>query len=389
MLYLKEASIEDFEFYYSLKSEKSAVYWSGFPNKPDYNNLNDFWHKLLENKQNNRKIFILFEDSLPLGYIQTIEDDTGIELAMGIVEAARGKGYGAAVINLAVQRCGVGKTLFSYVREDNIASIKSFEKNKFIATENFYNQNFELDARSFKMIRFERAMPNMIAIIPARSGSKGLKDKNIRLLAGKPLIAHSIQAVLDSCLFDTVHVSTDSKKYADIAKTYGADVPFLRGELNASDTASSWDVVREVLNKYTKIGKHFDYCMLLQPTSPLRTAKDIVSAYELFKNKSASSVVSVTEVDHPVQWCFTMDNDFSMKNLATSPYKDTRRQDLEKHYRENGAIYIVSTENILKPDFDFYNDGCYAYVMDSDRSVDIDTLRDFIVAEALMTQTED
>lgn len=229
----------------------------------------------------------------------------------------------------------------------------------------------------------------IIAIIPARSGSKGLKDKNIRLLAGRPLIAHSIQAALNSGLFDTVHVSTDAKEYAEIAKTYGADVPFLRDVLNSGDTASSWDVVREVLNKYGKIDKYFDYCMLLQPTSPLRTAEDIVSAYELFKSKNASSVVSVTEVEHPVQWCFTMDNDLSMKNFAASPYKDTRRQDLKKHYRENGAIYIVGTENILKPDFEFYNEGCYAYLMDCDRSVDIDTLRDFTVAEALMTQAED
>ena len=106
-----------------------------------------------------------------------------------------------------------------------------------------------------------------IAIIPARSGSKGLPDKNIRLLGGKPLLAYTIEAAIQSGCFDTVHVSTDSEHYAEIARQYGADVPFLRSAALATDTASTWDAVREALCRYAELGKTFDTMMLMQPTS--------------------------------------------------------------------------------------------------------------------------
>lgn len=192
-------------------------------------------------------------------------------------------------------------------------------------------------------------MKKLIAIITARSGSKGLKDKNIRLLNGKPLLAYSVEAAIKSGVFDTVHVSTDSQEYADIAQSYGADEPFLRDEQNAGDASSSWDAVREVLKKYAELGKHFDCCVLLQPTSPMRSAEDIRRAYSLFEQQNASSLTSVTEVDHPVQWCFKLDDTCSMKDFASSSYKDCRRQQLEKHYRENGAVYIVGTSDIMNP----------------------------------------
>lgn len=224
----------------------------------------------------------------------------------------------------------------------------------------------------------------IIAIIPARSGSKGLKDKNIRFMNGKPLLAYSVESAIDTDIFDVVHVSTDSQQYADLAKEYGADEPFLRDESNSSDISSSWDAVREVLNKYSKIGKNFDICMLLQPTSPLREAHNIIEAYKLFKDKKAKSLTSVTEVDHPVQWCFKIDETGYMNEFASSPYKDCRRQELDKHYRENGAIYVVGVKDIQDPLFDFYNDKCVAYVMDKNQSIDIDTLQDFVIAETVM-----
>ncbi len=223
----------------------------------------------------------------------------------------------------------------------------------------------------------------LLAIIPARSGSKGLKDKNIRLLNKKPLIAYSIEAAIESGIFDTVHVSTDSQEYADIATNYGADEPFLRGEMNAGDSSSSWDAVREVLYKYKSIGKEFDAIILLQPTSPLRSPEDIRTAYKLFIDMKATSLTSVTEVDHPVQWCFKLTDGCSMNDYVKSPFKYCCRQELEKYYRENGAIYIVGAENICNPSFDFYNDECVAYVMDRERSLDIDTLQDFVFAETV------
>ena len=118
-----------------------------------------------------------------------------------------------------------------------------------------------------------------IAIIPARSGSKGLKDKNIRNLNGRPLLAWTIEAAVRSGEFDEIMVSTDSEAYAEIARRYGADVPFLRSPATATDTASSWDTVAEVLENCRERGSTFDTFCLLQPTSPLRNAEDIRNAY--------------------------------------------------------------------------------------------------------------
>lgn len=128
-------------------------------------------------------------------------------------------------------------------------------------------------------------MKRNLAIIPARSGSKGLPDKNIRLLNGRPLIAYTIDAALQSEQFDEVMVSTDSKEYREIARQYGANVPFLRSKENSSDRAESWDMVREVIDCYSGLGQMFESFCLLQPTSPLRTVSNIIEAYELFRKK--------------------------------------------------------------------------------------------------------
>ena len=222
---------------------------------------------------------------------------------------------------------------------------------------------------------------NNIAIIPARSGSKGLPEKNILDLNGHPLMYYTIKAALKSGCFDTVMVSTDSEKYADIAKSCGAEVPFLRTEELSSDTAGSWDVVREVLTQYKVMGNSFDYVALMQPTSPLRNAEDIKNAFKMLSRDNVHTVVSVTEVEHPVQWCFTMSESNSMKTYAASPYNHMRRQDLEAHYRENGAIYIVNASKILNRDYNYYGDNCYGYVMPRERSIDIDNNMDFIIAD--------
>lgn len=223
-----------------------------------------------------------------------------------------------------------------------------------------------------------------IAIIPARSGSKGLPDKNIIDLCGRPLMYYTIKSAIDSDCFDEIMVSTDSKKYADIAINCGAKVPFLRSKINSSDGASSWNTVREVLIEYKKIGKEFDYVALLQPTSPLRTSEDIKAAFELLCKDVVKSVVSVCEVDHPVQWCFKLPNDASMEEMAKSPYNYVRRQELEVYYRENGAIYIVPCRNILKENYNFYSDNCYAYVMSREKSIDIDDRLDLEIARVMM-----
>ena len=221
-----------------------------------------------------------------------------------------------------------------------------------------------------------------IAIIPARSGSKGLHDKNIKDLNGKPLIAYSIEAALNSGCFDTVMVSTDSEKYAEIAKEFGADVPFLRSELNSSDTASSWDTVLEVLNMYTNLGRAFDTFCLLQPTSPMRTADDINSAYKIFEKNKAFAVLSMTELDHPLSWCGLLGEGNSLNGFI-SKSSNKQRQSLDTYYRPNGAIYIASI-NEFKNDQFLYREGAYAYIMSKEKSVDIDTEFDFRFAEFLL-----
>lgn len=222
-----------------------------------------------------------------------------------------------------------------------------------------------------------------IAIIPARSGSKGLKDKNIKELNGKPLIAYSIDAALESKQFDKVFVSTDSQKYADIAIECGADASFLRSEKNSSDLAGSWDVVREVIDVLKSKGEEYDEIMLLQATSPLRSSTDIINAIELLHNKNGNAVVSLTECDHSPIWCNTLPEDCNMDNFDREEYKDLPRQVLPTFYRYNGAIYLVTSKELQKKG-SMLEHGCYAYIMPQERSIDIDTALDFAIAETII-----
>ncbi|MCI8747884.1 MAG: acylneuraminate cytidylyltransferase family protein [Lachnospiraceae bacterium] len=223
-----------------------------------------------------------------------------------------------------------------------------------------------------------------IAIIPARSGSKGLPDKNIIDLAGKPLMYYTIKAALNSGCFEEVMVSTNSEKYAGIAHRFGANVPFLRSEEMSGDSASSWDTVREVLLNYEKAGKKYKYVALLQPTSPLRDAEDIRNVFEFLSKTGANNAVTVTETDHPVQWCFRLPVSGMMDEMAASQYNYMRRQELEKYYRENGAMYLVDASKIVKKDYNFYADKCAGYIMPREKSIDIDTKVDLIIAKTII-----
>lgn len=227
-----------------------------------------------------------------------------------------------------------------------------------------------------------------IAIIPARSGSKGLLNKNIIDLCGRPLLDYTIQAALMSGSFDEVMVSTDSAKYADIAKQCGARVPFLRSREMSSDSADSWNVVREVLLNYKKVGREFEYVALLQPTSPLRDEDDIRGVFKLMSKVGANNAVTVTEVEHPVQWCFKLPENGLMDGMAESPYFFMRRQELVQHYRENGAVYVVDAKKIMDSEYNFYADRCVACIMPKEKSIDIDSRFDLIIAEAEMNSNK-
>lgn len=221
-----------------------------------------------------------------------------------------------------------------------------------------------------------------IAVITARSGSKGLKDKNIKILNGKPLMAYSIEAARESGCFSCIHVSTDSEEYAKIAMKYGAEVPFLREAELASDTSDTWDVLRAVLERYQQTGRFFERVMLLQPTSPLRNAEDIKHAFSIMEEKHANSVVSVCEMEHSPLWSNILPEDGNMKGFL-SRTDNLPRQKLPVYYRINGAIYLIDIEYLMSQG-ELYGDDSYSYVMPKERSADIDDYFDFLMAEAYM-----
>lgn len=226
-----------------------------------------------------------------------------------------------------------------------------------------------------------------IAIIPARSGSKGVIHKNIRCVAGKPLLAYTIEAALESGCFDTVHVSTDSEEYAEIARKYGADVPFLRSEALAADNSSTWDAVLEALEKYSERGKLFNTMMLMQPTTPLRTGEDVIQAYRLKKEKKATSIISVCEVDHSPLWCDNIPEDGNMHGFGNKDLAWVTRQELKTFYRVNGAIYLMDVYGKDIPYInDLYDTNCYAMIMDRKKSVDIDSEDDLAMVEFLINR---
>ena len=220
-----------------------------------------------------------------------------------------------------------------------------------------------------------------LAIIPARSGSKGVKDKNIKLLNGVPMMKYSIQAALDSSMFSHVMVSTDSEQYAEIGRQCGAEVPFLRSEVLAQDQSSSWDAVKEVIEKYKNMGEVFDTLTLLQPTSPLRDSSDIQEAFRILNEKKANSVVSVCEIEHSPFWANTLDENQSMIHFANRG--DTNRQMLPTYYRLNGAIYLMKVSTLYDVE-NLYSKQCYAYIMTQKKSIDNDTMDDFEYAEYLL-----
>lgn len=221
-----------------------------------------------------------------------------------------------------------------------------------------------------------------IAVIPARSGSKGLKDKNIRPLGGRPLLAYSIAAAKESHMFEEIMVSTDSRKYAEIAKSCGASVPFLRSEKCSGDQAGNWDVIKEVLEGYQSVGRLFDTVCYLQPTSPLREPQDIQNGYSLLDEKRADAVTAVCETEHPPLWTMLLPEDRSLTEFRKK-LPALRRQDMPVYYRLNGALYIWRIHYSDKG-IELLSRSEYAYVMERRKSVDIDSLEDFEYAEFLI-----
>lgn len=227
---------------------------------------------------------------------------------------------------------------------------------------------------------------NIISIIPARGGSKGIPRKNIKLLNGKPLISYSIDASNSCSLIDETYVSTEDAEISEISKGNNAEVIERPDEL-AGDDSSSIDVILHVLDYLEKRGELPDLFVLLQPTSPLRTSEDIEASINSFLESDCDSLVSVCALDHRSLLNFSLEDGFLVQNNNEALF-NSRRQDIPTHYSLNGAIYITTPEFIRK-NRSFYSDKTIPHVMSKEKSIDIDTSFDFKLAEFLLNECDD
>jgi len=226
-----------------------------------------------------------------------------------------------------------------------------------------------------------------IAIIPARGGSKRLPGKNLMMLAGKPLIAWTIEAAIESGVFDRVVVSTDNWEMAVLAAQFGAEVPFMRPEELALDNTPSIEVLIHAVNELLA-GKetHWTHLACLQPTSPLRTAENIREAVKLLEEKQADAIVSVCKSEHSPLWSNTLPTSLSLDAFIPESIQKTPSQQLPAYYRLNGALYFCRISRMIEERTLFLKTGAYAYRMSRKDSIDIDDQVDFDLAGIYLGQ---
>lgn len=214
-----------------------------------------------------------------------------------------------------------------------------------------------------------------IAIITARGGSKRIPGKNIKDFCGKPIIAYSIEAALKSELFDVVMVSTDSEEIADIAKSYGAEVPFMRSQKNSDDYATTADVLHEVISKYEELGQHFDIMCCIYPTAPFVTSTKLKTAYEFMKKKKGDALIPVVKYSFPPQRCFMIRSE--RIQLLHPENMNIRSQDLEPYYHDAGQFYFWKTNKFST----VFVKNTVPYILDDMEVQDIDNIEDWKIAE--------
>lgn len=227
----------------------------------------------------------------------------------------------------------------------------------------------------------------MIALIPARGGSKGVPGKNIKPIDGKPLIAYTIEAALKAKDIDRVIVTTDDEEIAAVAKQYGAEVPFMRPAELATDTAAAPDVYMHAVEYVMKeTGEDIENFMVLLPTAPLRTNRHIDEAVALFKEKGARTLLSFKEADTPVTWYNRVDEKGRVHNAGFGAGDIMKnRQTNETYLIANGAIYILSY-SLLKESRTYFCDNTIPYVMSAEDSIDIDYPIDFEIASLMLSK---
>lgn len=236
--------------------------------------------------------------------------------------------------------------------------------------------NMEIRFRMMKSVRKDKQMEEKkIAVITARGGSKRIPKKNIKDFCGKPIIAYSIQAALESGIFDEVMVSTDSQEIADIAKKYGAKVPFMRSERTANDFATTNDVLKEVFIEYKKLGKVFEIAVCIYPTAPFVTADKLKDAVA-FMQDGIDAVTPVVRFSFPPQRAMIIHD--GKLSYQYPEYQDMRSQDLEPIYHDCGQFYVLRPQNILE-DTDDWN--VLPYICSELEVQDIDNEEDWELAE--------
>jgi CMP-N,N'-diacetyllegionaminic acid synthase len=228
----------------------------------------------------------------------------------------------------------------------------------------------------------------VLALIPARGGSKGLLHKNVAPVHGRPLIAWTIAAAAGSALVDDVVVSTDDDEISRVALAAGARVPFRRPAAFSSDTARMTDVVGHALDTLDESGDTYGWLLLLQPTSPLRTAVHIDAAFARLAASGGSAIVSVCEAEHSPQWMGELPPDGNMGSFGAGAATKANRQELARFYRLNGSIYLAAVE-YWRAQAGFLGPGTYAFIMAQDESVDIDCALDLEIAELLLARRDD
>lgn len=226
----------------------------------------------------------------------------------------------------------------------------------------------------------------ILGLIPARGGSKGVPRKNIKSLCGQPLIQYTIDAAKTSGVLSEIMVSTEDQEIAEVAKSLGASVPFLRPKTLAGDKAPTIDAVVHVLEAYQELGKHFDAVCLLQATNPLRQASVIKNSIDKFIKTDADSLISVRKVPHEFNphWTFEADNNGELLSIATGETEIiTRRQELPTAYYRDGAIYLTKSSIILEQK-SLYGQQISFIDLEGEPHVNIDTMDDWIKAEKLI-----
>ncbi len=223
----------------------------------------------------------------------------------------------------------------------------------------------------------------ILALIPARGGSKGVFRKNIRKVAGKPLIAWTIEEAKKSVFIDRLIVTTDDKEIASVSKKYGADLPFMRPKRLATDKANVISAVMHALDWAEKHDEQYDIILLLQASSPLRKAEDMDNALKLLFSKKCESIVSVCESEHPPYWLNTLGRGGSMKDFIKKGLAGKNRQAFGAYYRISGALYLAYAD-YLKMKGSFLGKETYAYIMPAERSIDIDSEFDLQIADLLL-----